>query len=32
VHRRSSGETEAAFMKIEQQLEELERLIRKEAA
>jgi voltage-gated potassium channel len=32
VHRRSAGEAEAAFMKIERQLEELERLIRKEAA
>ena len=32
VHRRASGDTDAAFMKIEQQLEQLERLIRKEAA
>ena len=32
VHRRSAGEAEAAFMKIEQQLEQLERLIRKDAA
>ena len=32
VHRRAATETETAFMRIEQQLEEIERLIRKDAA
>jgi Ion channel len=32
VHRRASTETETAFMRIEQQLDEIERLIRKDAA
>jgi len=32
VHRRAATETETAFMRIEQQLEEIERLIRRDAA
>jgi hypothetical protein len=32
VHRRAATETETAFMRIEQQLEEIERLVRKNAA
>ena len=32
VHRRAAAETETAFVKIEQRLEEIERLIRNEAA
>ena len=32
VHRRASTETETAFLRIEQQLEEIERLIQKDAA
>jgi Ion channel len=32
VHRRAATETQTAFMRIEQQLEEIERLVRKDAA
>jgi voltage-gated potassium channel len=32
VHRQAATETETAFMRIEQQLEEIERLLRKDAA
>jgi Ion channel len=32
VHRRAATETQTAFMRIEQQLEEIERLVRKNAA
>ena len=32
VHRRSSGEAQVAFQQIEERLEEIERLVRKDAA
>ena len=32
VHRRSAGEAQAAFVQIEQRLEEIEQLVRKDAA
>ena len=32
VHRRAAGETQAAFVQIEQRLEEIEQLVRKDAA